>query len=112
MKFHNYFEAALSQSCFEFVHPNLLHPNCPNRQNNRKKEENNIEEKIVQVDDVQAGIDNSRYKTLKFRMNIDCVIHGLAGYFESKLFDDVSISLENKEQIDQIKNSKIQKSKI
>lgn len=38
-------------------------------------------------------IDNRRFATLTFTTKIDCVLHGFAGYFTSKLFEDVQISI-------------------
>lgn len=39
------------------------------------------------------SFDNNRYKILKFSPQVDTVIHGFAGYFESTLYDDVKLSI-------------------
>lgn len=38
-------------------------------------------------------IDNSRFKTLQFQSNLDCVLHGFIGYFEAILYKNVTISI-------------------
>lgn len=38
-------------------------------------------------------IDNSRYKVLKFEVQLDCVLTGIAGYFECWLYNDVLMSI-------------------
>lgn len=38
-------------------------------------------------------IDNSRQKKLTFRAQMDCVLHGFTGYFTSKLYKDIEISI-------------------
>ncbi|KAL8574524.1 hypothetical protein ACOMHN_005901 [Nucella lapillus] len=40
-----------------------------------------------------AYIDNTRYKSLTFDIHQDCVIHGLAGYFDTVLYKDVMLSI-------------------
>ncbi|XP_058818609.1 protein arginine N-methyltransferase 5 [Topomyia yanbarensis] len=52
------------QSLFEFVHPNL-----------------------------DRVIDNSRFKTLRFKASLDCVMHGFAGYFDTILYKDITVSI-------------------
>lgn len=39
-----------------------------------------------------AFIDNNRYKSMTFDIAEDCVIHGLAGYFDTVLYKDVTLS--------------------
>ena len=41
----------------------------------------------------EADIDNNRYKKLTFTAKIDCLLHGYTGYFTSKLYKDISISI-------------------
>lgn len=38
-------------------------------------------------------IDNSRHKALEFSTQIECVLTGFAGYFKSKLYKDIEISI-------------------
>lgn len=38
-------------------------------------------------------IDNSRHTKLEFKAELDCVLHGFAGYFTSKLYKDIEISI-------------------
>lgn len=52
------------QPVFEFVHPNR-----------------------------DPVIDNSRFKTLRFKSELDCVMHGFCGYFDSVLYKDITISI-------------------
>lgn len=60
----NRYEIAPPQRLFTFVHP------C--------KEED---------------ISYHRYKKLQFQANQDCVLHGLAGYFDTCLYKDISLSI-------------------
>ncbi|KAI8128806.1 Protein arginine N-methyltransferase 5 [Lucilia cuprina] len=53
-----------TKALFEFVHPNR-----------------------------ETVIDNSRYKILKFNVELDCVLTGIAGYFECVLYNDIIISI-------------------
>ncbi|KAB7501407.1 Protein arginine N-methyltransferase 5 [Armadillidium nasatum] len=39
-------------------------------------------------------IDNRRYKSLQFKIVIDSVIHGLAGYFETTLYKNIKLSIK------------------
>lgn len=43
--------------------------------------------------DTKTTTDNSRYKILKFSVEMDCVIHGIAGYFEAVLYKDIILSI-------------------
>lgn len=38
-------------------------------------------------------IDNSRHKTIEFTTQCECVLTGLAGYFTSKLYKDIELSI-------------------
>ncbi|CAG9799977.1 unnamed protein product [Chironomus riparius] len=38
-------------------------------------------------------IDNSRYGKFHFESSIDCILHGFSGYFSSKLYKDIEISI-------------------
>ncbi|XP_078394246.1 protein arginine N-methyltransferase 5, partial [Cetorhinus maximus] len=37
--------------------------------------------------------DNNRYKTLDFKVNLNTVLHGFAGYFETILYKNVTLSI-------------------
>lgn len=45
-------------------------------------------------------IDNDRFCSLKFDVNIDCILHGFSGYFEAVLYDDITISIVPDEETD------------
>jgi type II protein arginine methyltransferase len=66
VKLHNALPLAPSQLTFTFEHPNVDFPD---------------------------HIDNTRYKALSFKLERGATIHGLVGYFESKLYGDVYISI-------------------
>jgi len=66
VKIHNGLPLAAPELMFTFEHPNVDFPD---------------------------HIDNSRYKTLRFTFERGGTIHGLVGYFESKLYGDVYISI-------------------
>jgi type II protein arginine methyltransferase len=66
VKLHNCETKAAAQQCFNFEHPN---PSVPNH------------------------VDNSRFSTLTFTLEQGATLHGLAGYFESRLYGDVFISI-------------------
>jgi type II protein arginine methyltransferase len=60
----NVYHIADPKSLFKFVHPNL-----------------------------DKNIDNSRFKTLKFEVKLDCILHGFAGYFDCVLYKDIKLSI-------------------
>eukprot|EP00112_Aurelia_sp_Birch-Aquarium-sp1_P010012 Seg2160.4 transcript_id=Seg2160.4/GoldUCD/mRNA.D3Y31 product="Protein arginine N-methyltransferase 5" protein_id=Seg2160.4/GoldUCD/D3Y31 len=64
VRLHNVNIASEPQKCFTFVHPNDEKP-----------------------------IDNTRYSKTTFHMKTGNLIHGIAGYFDAVLYDDVSISI-------------------
>ncbi|KAJ8600933.1 hypothetical protein CTAYLR_005056 [Chrysophaeum taylorii] len=66
VKLHRFAPLADSQSCFLFEHPN---PNY------------------------RDADTNSRSVSLEFFAAVDATVHGLAGYFEACLYDDISISI-------------------
>jgi protein arginine N-methyltransferase 5 len=63
VRIHNIHQLAEAQECFTFVHPNNEKP-----------------------------IDNSRYKSMKFKVPFSTTLHGYAGYFDAQLYADVHIS--------------------
>lgn len=64
VRLHNVYSIAESQPCFTFTHPKF-----------------------------RARIDNRRYQELAFVARESAVVHGLAGYFDAVLFDDVTLSI-------------------
>ncbi|XP_036344111.1 protein arginine N-methyltransferase 5-like [Rhagoletis pomonella] len=60
----NIYNIGLPQPLFEFIHPNPQQP-----------------------------IDNSRYKALRFDVEMDCVLTGIAGYFDTVLYKDIKLSI-------------------
>ncbi len=64
VKLHNFCQLAPAQPCFRFEHPNR-----------------------------DERIDNTRYTCLRFPATTSATIHGLAGYFEARLYGDIYISI-------------------
>ncbi|KAH9502616.1 Protein arginine N-methyltransferase 5 [Bulinus truncatus] len=64
VRLHNCATLAKPQAVFTFVHPNN--------------------------DDV---IDNCRYKSLEFSVDQDSIVHGFAGYFDTVLYKDITLSI-------------------
>ncbi|GAB6019990.1 hypothetical protein CHUAL_002743 [Chamberlinius hualienensis] len=64
VKLHNKYDIADPQKVFTFQHPNKA-----------------------------DKIDNSRYIQLHYDANINCVLHGFAGYFDTVLYKDVVLSI-------------------
>ncbi|XP_064466577.1 protein arginine N-methyltransferase 5-like isoform X2 [Ornithodoros turicata] len=64
VRLQNVAELAMPQSLFSFHHPN--------------------KDKVI---------DNSRYRSLKFHIKDNCVLHGFAGYFDTVLYKDVTLSI-------------------
>ncbi|KAM7344033.1 protein arginine N-methyltransferase 5 isoform 1-T1 [Cochliomyia hominivorax] len=60
----NIYNIDKTKPLFEFVHPNR-----------------------------ETIIDNSRYKVLKFEVELDCVLTGIGGYFECVLYNDILMSI-------------------
>lgn len=65
VRLHNFYALAPTQKCFRFTHPNF-----------------------------HARIDNKRQAELRFTAAESAVVHGLAGYFDAVLFEDVTLSIE------------------
>ncbi|NXD46904.1 ANM5 methyltransferase, partial [Copsychus sechellarum] len=64
VRLHNFHQVAPPQPCFSFQHPD---PDpCP---------------------------DNGRYAELTWQVQVGTVLHGFAGYFETRLYDDVTLSI-------------------
>ena len=78
VKLHNFYEAAPPQRCFEFVHPNALHPKTQQQQQQQQQQ--------------QLIVDNNRACSLEFEIKESCTIHGFAGYFDSQLYNQTYIS--------------------
>ncbi|KAL7977710.1 hypothetical protein Chor_009659 [Crotalus horridus] len=62
VRLHNFHQLAPPKACFSFRHPN--------------------------PDPLK---DNNRYQTLEFQVDVNTVLHGFAGYFETKLYGDVTL---------------------
>jgi len=69
VKIHQGYVIDEPQEVFTFVHPNPA------------------------VNERTGEADNSRYQSVKFSASVTCVMHGLVGYFDSKLFDQVYLSI-------------------
>ncbi|KAG6610513.1 Protein arginine N-methyltransferase [Phytophthora cinnamomi] len=65
VRLHNFYALAPTQRCFRFTHPKF-----------------------------NTRIDNRRQAELRFTAAESAVVHGLAGYFDAVLFDDVTLSIE------------------
>uniref|UniRef100_UPI00398E339B protein arginine N-methyltransferase 5 n=1 Tax=Pristiophorus japonicus TaxID=55135 RepID=UPI00398E339B len=63
VRLHNFHQLAKPQPCFTFVHPN------------------------------KGSSNNNRYKSLDFDIKLNTVLHGFAGYFETVLYKDVTLSI-------------------
>ncbi|XP_072357647.1 protein arginine N-methyltransferase 5 [Scyliorhinus torazame] len=63
VRLHNFHQLDDPQPCFTFAHPN------------------------------DGKNDNNRYKTLDFKVNLNTVLHGFAGYFETILYKNVTLSI-------------------
>lgn len=77
VKVHNIHQLAESKECFTFVHPNPHY--------------NQLTSHNPAI--VNQLIDNNRYKVLEFVAEESSTLHGLVGYFDSKLYKDVHISI-------------------
>ncbi|XP_058872840.1 protein arginine N-methyltransferase 5 [Acipenser ruthenus] len=64
VRLHNFHQLAEPQACFTFRHPNP-----------------------------DPVIDNNRYCSLRFNVQCNTVLHGFAGYFETNLYKDVTLSI-------------------
>ncbi|MBN3271848.1 ANM5 methyltransferase, partial [Polyodon spathula] len=64
VRLHNFHQLAEPQACFTFRHPNP-----------------------------DPVIDNNRYCSLRFSVQCNTVLHGFAGYFETNLYKDVTLSI-------------------
>ncbi|KAM7321589.1 hypothetical protein ACRRTK_019681 [Alexandromys fortis] len=76
VRLHNFHQLSAPQPCFTFSHPNrgrFLHGH-PDWEG-------------------YPMIDNNRYCTLEFPVEVNTVLHGFAGYFETVLYGDISLSI-------------------
>uniref|UniRef100_A0A2K5S1Y9 Protein arginine N-methyltransferase 5 n=1 Tax=Cebus imitator TaxID=2715852 RepID=A0A2K5S1Y9_CEBIM len=64
VRLHNFHQLSAPQPCFTFSHPNR-----------------------------DPMIDNNRYCTLEFPVEVNTVLHGFAGYFETVLYQDITLSI-------------------
>ncbi|KAM5194466.1 protein arginine N-methyltransferase 5 [Mantella aurantiaca] len=64
VRLHNFHQLAEPLQCFTFKHPNT-----------------------------DAVIDNNRYRCLKYSVKLNTVLHGMAGYFQTVLYKDVTLSI-------------------
>lgn len=64
VRLHNFYEIAVPQSCFTFVHPQF-----------------------------NQSIDNRRFIDMSFTAKESAVVHGLAGYFDAVLYNDIMLSI-------------------
>ena len=67
VKLRSYFSFDTPKPLFRFVHPN----------------------RDLAAD---GSVDNSRYATVRFTAAADGLVHGVAGYFESRLFEELQLS--------------------
>uniref|UniRef100_A0A6I8Q3R0 Protein arginine N-methyltransferase 5 n=1 Tax=Xenopus tropicalis TaxID=8364 RepID=A0A6I8Q3R0_XENTR len=64
VRLHNFHQLSDPLPCFTFLHPNK-----------------------------DAVIDNNRYICLQYRVDLNTVLHGFAGYFDAVLYKDVTLSI-------------------
>ncbi|XP_065715394.2 protein arginine N-methyltransferase 5 [Patagioenas fasciata] len=64
VRLHNFHQLAPPQRCFEFQHPNP-----------------------------DPAPDNNRFTHLSFHIGVNTVLHGFAGYFETTLYGDITLSI-------------------
>lgn len=64
VRLHNFHQLSAPKPCFTFSHPNR-----------------------------DPMIDNNRYCTLEFPVEVNTVLHGFAGYFETVLYRDITLSI-------------------
>jgi len=110
VKMHTFHEMAPPQACFYFWHPN--NPNYPPLEHTlrkrkplgnadlkqKKRVKSEVEISVASGNERETGfgrkvVDNSRYVMLSFDIRTANTLHGFAGYFESKLYKDISISI-------------------
>lgn len=88
VKLHNFTEFDEPKPVFTFAHPSW-HKGVDPLTNQERFEG----DKIVMPNLVDGQIDNTRYSTLTFKARHGGLFHGFVGYFEAKLYKDVTISI-------------------
>ncbi|GBG23841.1 Protein arginine N-methyltransferase 5 [Hondaea fermentalgiana] len=88
VKLHKFNEFDDPQPCFTFAHPSWR-----KARDVRTGREYFASEKTVLPALVDGEIDNARFRTLEFTARHSGMLHGFVGYFEAKLYKDVSISI-------------------
>jgi len=84
VKLHNFFEFSNPKPCFTFVHPSW---------NKKVNRETGQDEFAAGSKTENCKIDNTRIRSLEFEVKETGMFHGFAGYFEAKLYNDVTISI-------------------
>ncbi|PIO26407.1 hypothetical protein AB205_0163320, partial [Aquarana catesbeiana] len=111
VRLHNFHQLAEPLQCFTFKHPNTdflvlteggvsipgeytsyLAPISSSKLYNEVRACRE-KDRDPEVSQTNAVIDNNRYRCLRYSVKLNTVLHGFAGYFQTVLYKDVTLSI-------------------
>lgn len=89
VRLHNFHQLAEPKPCFTFTHPTKgrnkqTHAVCPEASLRHVLYDHSFF--------LVSDMNNNRYQCLQFSVGCNSVLHGFAGYFETTLYKDVTLS--------------------
>jgi len=90
VKLHRFYSFDISKPVFTFAHPSWKKGLDPFTRREHFIVENG---KKGAPKLLNGAIDNSKHTNVSFKSNLTGLLHGFAGYFEAKLYNDVMISI-------------------
>lgn len=95
VKLHNFCQLGIAQPCFKFVHPNRA-ARIDNTRSAAAASPFSSRLPLSHADCLSPALLYAlllRYQHLSFPVSSPATVHGLAGYFEAKLYGDIAISI-------------------
>ena len=92
VRLHNFHQLAEPKPCFTFKHPTKGRDKHTKLgvQHSKRVDRMFLNELITVF--LLSDMNNNRYQCLKFTVGCNSVLHGFAGYFETTLYKDVTLS--------------------
>ena len=83
VRLQNVYQVTDAKPCFTFKHPNHGQPSVAHAE---------CLQLLLTLSISDSPIDNNRYVTLHFPIKDAALIHGFAGYFDTVLYADITLS--------------------
>lgn len=95
VRLHNFHQLADPKPCFTFTHPSTGR-NKPSKLMLYTEKQVHCDRMCFDYGDhsslLLSDMNNNRYQCLRFSVGCNSVLHGFAGYFETTLYKDVTLS--------------------